>query len=140
MTKQKQVEEIAKIIRESYSKSPCTTDVAEALYNVGYRKTLTSDFASDTQKAYKEGYIKGVTDRDFEIDQLRDDYKRLRDEYMLYQLATDKRIAAEKKEAINEFAEQLKLRTYSTNDFTDRKWRRFVYIVDIDELLKEYEQ
>ena len=32
--------------------------IAEALYNAGYRKTFTSDFASDTQKVYKEGYDK----------------------------------------------------------------------------------
>ena len=31
---------------------------AEALYNAGYRKTFTSDLASDTQKAFKEGYEK----------------------------------------------------------------------------------
>lgn len=33
---------------------------AELFYNAGYRKTFTSDLASDTQKAYKEGYIKGI--------------------------------------------------------------------------------
>lgn len=38
--------------------------VAEMLYNAGYRKTFTSDFASDTQKAFKEGYQKGITDID----------------------------------------------------------------------------
>ena len=31
---------------------------AEMLYNAGYRKTFTSDLASDTQKAFKEGYEK----------------------------------------------------------------------------------
>lgn len=33
-------------------------EIAEALYNAGYRKTFTSDLASDTQKAFKEGYEK----------------------------------------------------------------------------------
>ena len=33
---------------------------AEALYNAGYRKTFTGELASDTQKAFKEGYSKGV--------------------------------------------------------------------------------
>ncbi len=33
---------------------------AETLYNAGYRKTFTSDLASDTQKAFKDGYSKGV--------------------------------------------------------------------------------
>lgn len=32
--------------------------IVEALYNAGYRKTFTSDIASDTQKAFKEGYEK----------------------------------------------------------------------------------
>ena len=58
MNKQQQIEEIAKIIRVSYSKSPCTTDVAEEIYSAGYRKTFTSNLASDTQKAFKEGYEK----------------------------------------------------------------------------------
>ena len=33
-------------------------DIAEGLYNAGYRKTFTSDLASDIQKAFKEGYEK----------------------------------------------------------------------------------
>lgn len=32
---------------------------AKALYDTGYRKTFTSDLASDTQKAFKEGCEKG---------------------------------------------------------------------------------
>lgn len=35
-----------------------TYKLAESLYNAGYRKTFTSDIASDTQKAFKEGYEK----------------------------------------------------------------------------------
>lgn len=62
MTREQQIEEIAKIIRASYSKSPCTTDVAEEIYSAGYRKTFISDLASDTQKAFKEGYIRGNID------------------------------------------------------------------------------
>lgn len=45
--------------------------LAEALYNAGYRKTFTSDFASDTQKAYKEGYIKGIEETEAEIEILK---------------------------------------------------------------------
>lgn len=42
--------------------------VAENLYNAGYRKTFTSEFASDTQKAFKEGYQKGKEDSTAESD------------------------------------------------------------------------
>lgn len=53
--------------------------IAEALYNAGYRKTFTSDFASDTQKAYKEGYIKGQLDA---LKQLKDDCSVFYGEYI----------------------------------------------------------
>jgi predicted RNase H-like nuclease (RuvC/YqgF family) len=52
--------------------------IAEALYNAGYRKTFTSDFASDTQKAYKEGYIKGIEEREAEIERLKADNEALK--------------------------------------------------------------
>ena len=42
-------------------------EIAEALYNAGYRKTFTSDLASDTQKAYKDGYRKGFEDGEEEL-------------------------------------------------------------------------
>lgn len=50
---------------------------AEALYNAGYRKTFTSEFASDTQKAYKEGYIKGIEETEAEIEILKIQNKNL---------------------------------------------------------------
>ena len=60
MTKQEQIEEMAKIVDEMYNVYTTTADdIAEGLYNAGYRKTFTSDLASDTQKAFKEGYEKG---------------------------------------------------------------------------------
>lgn len=55
-----------------------TYKLAEALYNAGYRKTFTSDFASDTQKAYKEGYIKGIEEREAEIERLKADNEALK--------------------------------------------------------------
>ena len=51
--------------------------IAEALYNAGYRKTFTSDFASDTQKAYKEGYEKGIEETKAEIEILKIQNKNL---------------------------------------------------------------
>ena len=59
MTKQEQIEEMAKIVDEMYNVYTTTADdIADGLYNAGYRKTFTSDIASDTQKAFKEGYEK----------------------------------------------------------------------------------
>ena len=74
MTKQEQIEEILEVIKHcgDYTNRDCAECdyrlygecknqkqcEAEALYNAGYRKTFTSDLASDTQKAFKEGYEK----------------------------------------------------------------------------------
>lgn len=38
------------------------------------------------------------------------------------------------------FAEELKQRSYCDNDFMDGKWHRYVFVDDIDELLKEYSE
>lgn len=59
--KEQQIEEMSKNL---YGYSIDTLEdckyVAEELYNAGYRKTFTSDLASDTQKAFKEGYSRGI--------------------------------------------------------------------------------
>lgn len=67
MTKQEQMEEMVDVMTASNNPfidipTEQMTKVAEALYNAGYRKTFTSDLTSDTQKAFKEGYIKGSID------------------------------------------------------------------------------
>lgn len=49
------------------------------------------------------------------------------------------RLKAEKEQAVKEFAEKLKKRSYCGNDFMDGKWHRYVFVDEIDELLKEYE-
>lgn len=59
MNKEQQIEEFQNDIIDNLFKGG-TYGLAEALYNLGYRKTFTSDLASDTQKAYKEGNIKGI--------------------------------------------------------------------------------
>ena len=100
---------------------------AEALYNAGYRKTFTSDFASDTQKAYKEGYIKGFADGEEEFEIIKNRNAELIKE-------------RDRAKAVKEFAEKLKKRSYCDNHFMDGKWHRYVFVDEIDELLKEYEK
>lgn len=74
MNKEQKIEELAKDINNTWfvksNGDICGTNVklkkndikmiAHQLVLEGYRKTFTSDFASDTQKAYKEGYIKSI--------------------------------------------------------------------------------
>ena len=45
-----------------------------------------------------------------------------------------------KRQAVKEFAEKLKKRSYCDNNFMDGKWHRYVFVDEIDELLKEYEE
>lgn len=50
--------------------------VAEALYNAGYRKTFTSELASDLQKVYKSGYLKGLENMGIRYGQLNEALRR----------------------------------------------------------------
>ena len=46
----------------------------------------------------------------------------------------------EKKQAVKEFARKVKKCSYCDNVFMDGKWHRYVFVDDIDKLLKEYEK
>lgn len=50
------------------------------------------------------------------------------------------KINAQVKQAVKEFAEKVKKCSYCDNVFMDGKWHRYVFVDDIDELLKEYEK
>ena len=52
-------------------------------------------------------------------------------------LLLDEKSAIERR-AVEEFAEKWKKRSYCDNDFMDGKWHRYVFVDEIDELLKEY--
>lgn len=123
-------------------------DLAEAFYNAAYRKTFTSEFASDTQKAYKEGYIKGAIDRDIEIAELKAENKRLTEELGQVLLSIDTvkemntmcNIDEQRKQAVKEFAEKLKMKTHNYYPSIDSYCisKKAVLVSEIDELLKEY--
>lgn len=166
--KEEQIKEMADIIKAGYKEwldvtgvipegttyyAEClgeSEDCAELLYNAGYRKTFTSDFASDTQKAYKEGYIKGAIDRDIEIAELKAENKRLTEELRQVLLSIDTvkemntmcNIDEQRKQAVKEFAEKLKMKTHNYYPSIDSYCisKKAVLISEIDELLKEYEQ
>ena len=170
MNKEQQIEEMARVVCEhfdcdmvgqpctkckTYDKHCYTIHQAEILYNAGYRKTFTSDFASDTQKAYKEGYIKGIEETEAEIERLKSDNEALTmwnntsAETIQKLSETNKRFASnmksvleiEKKNAVKEFAEKLKMKAFNKDMFND--WAGATYVVlvrEIDKLLKEYEK
>lgn len=143
-----------------------TYGLAEALYNLGYRKTFTSDFASDTQKAYKEGYIKGIEKTEAEIEILKIQNKNLgiafdrleaenerlteRLKQVLLSIDTVKEMNAmcniddHRKQAVKEFAEKLQkelpCRDYTFNGIVFSMILTSSVKYVIDKLLKEYEK
>lgn len=131
MNREEQIAEIAKIIDEMYWVYDTTAgDIAEGLYNAGYRKTFTSDLASDTQKAFKEGYEKGCETCEQAWDNgYNDGY------------------GSGKEDGVREFAEELKAKTMCIKEYEDgtRILQTSNKLIDqsvkifLDELLKEYE-
>lgn len=99
--------------------------IAEVLYNSGYRKV--SDTEADTQKIYK---LEAINKRLL---------KFIESEYFSYQTTTGKKYSVFNT-VRKQFAEELKKRSYCDNVFKDGKWHRYVFVEEIDELLKEYDK
>lgn len=103
-------------------------------------------FYAIAQKLIDEGYGK-VND----IVEYQEENKRLKDKLQAVLLNADivkdfsksisihEAYAKGAKDIVKEFAEKLKKRSYCDNNFMDGKWHRYVFVNEIDELLKEYE-
>lgn len=151
MTKQEQIEEMAKIVDEMYNVYTTTADdIADGIYNAGYRKV--DDFeecrkcpawsgTDCTRNPYTECCLDDKVN-------LKNEIKRLKKENACLLKACEEQFTFDttqnKKYSIfntvrKEFAEKLKKYSYTDNCFTDGKWHRYVLVSDIDELLKEYE-
>ena len=125
MTKQEQIEEMAKIVDEMYNVYTTTADdIAEGLYNAGYRKIKEKDETLEKQIKHLNTIVerldellgKGINDYIMGIDGV----EGIKDMW--------------ERSAVREFAEKIKAKSY-VNDYC----REVVEIDKIDELLKEYE-
>ena len=125
MTKQEQIEEMAKIVDEMYNVYTTTADdIAEGLYNAGYRKIKEKNETLEKQIKHLNTIVerldellgKGINDYIMGIDGV----EGLKDMW--------------ERSAVREFAEKVKAKSY-VNDYC----REVVEIDKIDELLKEYE-
>ena len=125
MTKQEQIEEMAKIVDEMYNVYTTTADdIAEGLYNAGYRKIKEKDEALEKQIKHLNTIVenldellgKGINDYIMGIDGV----EGIQDMW--------------ERSAVREFAEKVKAKSY-VNDYC----REVVEVEKIDELLKEYE-
>ena len=126
MTKQEQIEEMAKIVDEMYNVYTTTADdIAEGLYNAGYRKIKEKNETLEKQIKHLNTIVerldellgKGINDYIMGIDGV---------EGIKYMW---------ERSAVREFAEKIKAKSY-VNDYC----REVVEIEKIDELLKEYEK
>ncbi len=132
-TKQEQVEELATIISNSCERhgtdlrEPEIDLIAIDVYSEGYRKTFTSDLASDTQKAFKEGYEKGA-------EEMRKEAKKTIEKFIKYR----------ERQAVKEFAERLKKQTMCITEYDDgtRILQTSNKLIDqsVEHFLKETEQ
>ena len=131
MTKQEQIEEMAKIVDEMYNVYTTTADdIADGLYNAGYRKIKEKDETLEKQIKHLNTIVerldellgKGINDYIMGIDGV----EGIKDMW--------------ERSAVREFAEKIKSKLFAifgkticsdldTEDITDI----------IDELLKEYE-
>ena len=70
-----------------------------------------------------------------EIEQLKDDYAKLQEQFADYQMASDKEIAAQVKQAKIDVLNELKTHSYYDDDYMEG----YVFVNDIDELIEEVE-
>lgn len=70
-----------------------------------------------------------------EIEQLKDDYAKLQEQFAQYQMTSDKEIMAQIKQAKIDVLNELKTHSYFDDYYIDS----YVFVSDIDELLEEVE-
>ena len=130
MTKQEQIEEMRRKIYYARSKMngiATSNDIAEALYNAGYRKIKDETL----EKQIK--HLNTIVER---LDEL---LGKGINEYIMGIDGVEGIKDMWERSAVREFAEKLKKCSYTDNCFTDVKWHRYVLVSDINELLREYE-
>ena len=131
--------------------------IAEVLYNAGYRKVPKGSFICSGSEANLDIEVcnncgmqqaNELFERDKEIERLKAENKRLSGKLgqILLSIDTVKEMNAmcdideQRKQAVKEFAEKVKKCSYCDNVFMDGKWHRYVFVDDIDKLFKEYEK
>lgn len=137
--------------------------LASFIYEAGYRKIpdgaviLSPEERDEEMKAYNEERKERENElltiqmacfsAQVENEGLKAENKRLSGKLgqILLSIDTVKEMNAmcnidkQRKQAVKEFARKVKNCSYCDNDFMDGKWHRYVFVDDIDGLLKEYE-
>ena len=149
MNKEQEIKDICKLICATCAEfDGCAInckahrDTAEALYNAGYRKTFTSDIASDTQKAFKEGYEKAQSKLKTEIERLKAENEELTKvvSSKVYDLIDNTKEIADAREAWEKQAKIDVLNELTVKAVSLSAIETYHICNLVDELLKEYEK
>ena len=144
MTKQEQIEEMAKIVDEMYNVYTTTADdIADGLYNAGYRKV--DDFeecrkcpawsgTDCTRNPYTEGCLDDKVNLKNEIKRLEKESEQLKAKL---EAKSCNFVKTAQTHAVQDFAEKLRKRLTEDRVSNDNVVINANY--EIDELLKEYE-
>lgn len=114
------------------SNPPYYTDKVDP-ENDGYWQWKVYELCAD--ELIKRGYG-DVSEYKAEIERLKDDYVKLQEQFADYQIASDKEIAAQAKQAKIDVLNELKTHSYYDDDYMDS----YVFVSDIDELIEEIEK
>ena len=114
------------------SNPPYYTDKVDP-ENDGYWQWKVYELCAD--ELIKRGYG-DVSEYKAEIERLKDDYVKLQEQFADYQMASDKEIAAQAKQAKIDVLNELKTHSYYDDDYMDS----YVFVSDIDELIEEIEK
>ena len=139
-TKQEQIEEMTKerneikdimtLLDKCVSLNPMRkSEVASVLYGNNYRK-LPKDSIVLSREEYE--MLKSLIEQEQKIEQLKDDYAKLQELFAQYQMASDKEIKAQVKQAKIDVLNELKAKSY-VNDYC----HEVVELEKIDEMIKE---
>lgn len=111
------------------SNPPYYTDKVDP-ENDGYWQCKVYELCAD--ELIKRGYG-DVSEYKAEIERLKDDYVKLQEQFADYQMASDKEIAAQAKQAKIDVLNELKTHSY----YDDNYMEGYVFVSDIDELIEE---
>ena len=126
MTKQEQTKQMLKTLCDKFQCSAI---------NRNYMAKSCKQ-CEDIVKALHEAGYGDISEYKAEIERLKDDYVKLQEQFADYQIASDKEIAAQAKQAKIDVLNELQTHSYYDDDYMDS----YVFVSDIDELIEEIEK
>ena len=137
MTKQEQIKAMTEKMKRCFEKNGLLNFkwFAEALVQAGYGDISEYEAEREMLGSLIKVLKQRLNNKYVEIERLKDDYAKLQEQFADYQMASDKEIAAQAKQAKIDVLNELKTHSYYDEDYMDS----YVFVSDIDELIEEVE-